>query len=1419
MNKVGFFIILAFTMLMSPFLLAQSGDILESGDQVLDPNLDGFVSINNAGFSADGYDIDEFEIKMFGVPIFGDGEALNDVQSGQPCGVVDIALDSAGYGIYAAYDNNENVIFRFRLAGDKKSVQSYSILIDTDQLIGTADPNSNSVNPGFEIEITLIQKFGVYIYAIDGTDSCPTPLKSYSVDTHQQKSTSSQESCGDPDIYIDFYVPLSDLTDLFGITSDTNLRFAGVTNISATCALDGSISDIGGVDDIAYDGCFSCAILDLVENQCPATVSNLCETCAGFPLGATAVPDITLPVIVGDLNIEGTAEAEAEIFIALYSDTGDLLDRDTTLSDPGGLWQSSNFVGPLNFGDSVVVNAMLPGKCESGLLDTGLSFAIVSPNQPPHITGSIQTITYIENTLPIIITNDIVITDDNTSLTGASVTISVNYETGVDLLDASPPPGITFSFSAIDGILIMTGTASLADYDSALRSVTFHNTSDAPSLDIRTVSYVVSDGFNMSPPFNKNILITQLNDPPVIIIGTDPVDTISVSTDEDVPVLICIEAQDIDLDALSISGVSVKEGNGSVSIEQGLCLLFTPSENFNGIEFLEVIICDDGTPTLCDTVVVKIDVSPVNDPPQILFNGVQTDSLKYRIEEGSLLDFCMEGTDIENNNIIVESIILTSATLSTLEWQNELCFQYIPEAGFLGTELAEIIVCDDGDPSRCTLVYVEFEVLDINLPPEITTTTADTLFVEVFKNNLVEICLDATDPDNDPLDFGEVADILGIGGEVIVNYSCIDYTPPTNFVGTVLLYVTVCDDISPPKCDNIVVNINVLPFNNPPQVVVNAQPVDTVLFTTEINTPLELCLDVLDADNDNVTTTNAVTDNGDGTFNIDGTLCINFVPDNDIIGVVWGTVTICDDGDPTLCTQTVVGVSVTPVNNPPTIVFNGNEVDTLYFETTKNIEFDFCIDGIDPNDDELVISSISEQQAGGFYVPGPSPLCLGFVPITGFIGETLHLITICDNGSPLGCDSVYVKVNILSQNNPPELLFGGVQLDTVSVSTPENTPIEICINTNDIDGDDVSLSELSLLAGDGNISSTQTGTEFCISYDPAINYFGTTWIRLGVCDSGQPSKCAEVIIRIEVLNLNNAPKVFQEGFVRDTIRFSMPARTVLSKCVEAIDQDGDNLTLNASLVSTSNGIVETLLGGLCLDYTPDVNFLGLDYFDLTVCDDQSPSLCAFVVVEIEVYSTNTAPIIKSDEVEVDSVFINAKELITTSHLFVVEDSPDDVLDISNFALIQGAGTEAITLANNILSFDYAPDLLSVGEHIINISVCDDGLPSLCDSVVIVLNVEQEEIFPYEAISPNGDGYNDFWVIRGIEHYPDNTVHIFDRWNNLVISLEGYNNQDVIWRGEANHGLSKADLNDGTYYYKLQLAPDGKVLSGMVIIKR
>ena len=49
-----------------------------------------------------------------------------------------------------------------------------------------------------------------------------------------------------------------------------------------------------------------------------------------------------------------------------------------------------------------------------------------------------------------------------------------------------------------------------------------------------------------------------------------------------------------------------------------------------------------------------------------------------------------------------------------------------------------------------------------------------------------------------------------------------------------------------------------------------------------------------------------------------------------------------------------------------------------------------------------------------------------------------------------------------------------------------------------------------------------------------------------------------------------------------------------------------------------------------------------------------------------------------------------------------------------------------------------------------------------------------------AISPNGDGFNDLWIIEGLELYPNVELRIFDRWGSRV--FHSGNAADNPWDG-------------------------------------
>ena len=97
-----------------------------------------------------------------------------------------------------------------------------------------------------------------------------------------------------------------------------------------------------------------------------------------------------------------------------------------------------------------------------------------------------------------------------------------------------------------------------------------------------------------------------------------------------------------------------------------------------------------------------------------------------------------------------------------------------------------------------------------------------------------------------------------------------------------------------------------------------------------------------------------------------------------------------------------------------------------------------------------------------------------------------------------------------------------------------------------------------------------------------------------------------------------------------------------------------------------------------------------------------------------------------------------------------------------------------------------------------------------DSVRVVVG-----LLVYDGISPNGDGYNDFWEIEDIDKYPDADIEIYNRWGSLLFSAKGDAYNDNKWDGTHN-GES---LPIGTYYYIINLNNDSELQSGAITIIR
>jgi gliding motility-associated-like protein len=107
-----------------------------------------------------------------------------------------------------------------------------------------------------------------------------------------------------------------------------------------------------------------------------------------------------------------------------------------------------------------------------------------------------------------------------------------------------------------------------------------------------------------------------------------------------------------------------------------------------------------------------------------------------------------------------------------------------------------------------------------------------------------------------------------------------------------------------------------------------------------------------------------------------------------------------------------------------------------------------------------------------------------------------------------------------------------------------------------------------------------------------------------------------------------------------------------------------------------------------------------------------------------------------------------------------------------------------------------------------------GFCNALDSVKITVNQGGAAIIkPPLIFSPNGDTFNDTWLISGVENYTDCTMIVYDGHGSKVYETRGYssgNNWDGTYNGKS--------VPDGTYFYVFG-CPNLKPATGNVLVVR
>jgi large repetitive protein len=565
-----------------------------------------------------------------------------------------------------------------------------------------------------------------------------------------QLSVSDVDAGSDPGFEVQLSVSHGTLT----LSTTNNLTVTG--NGTAAVDLTGTLADanaaLNGLTYTPTSGYFGPDSLAITSNDHGATGSG----------GAKSDSD-TLAITVNHVNHAPLATDDA------YS-----TDENTPLnvSAPGVLTNDTDIDGDTlhavldsgpSHADSFALNAdgsfsytpatgysgsdSFTYHANDGIADSNVATVTLTVNhvnQAPvlaNIEGS--ALSYTEGDPATAITSTLTVSDvDSANLASATVAISAGYQSGADVLAFTNQNGITGSWNAVTGTLTLTGSASLTDYQTALRSVTYANTSDAPTTNTRTVSFQVDDGQAQNHASNtqtRDISVTAVNDAPSLanIEGTalaydESVD--SPPTQSQITTSLTVADPDTNIASATVQITTACQSSEDVlvftnqlgisgSYNAASCLLTltgsaTPADYQTALRSVKYEDTSDTPNTTTRTVTFQVDdgqaqnhasntqtrditVTAENDSPVGATDHSAGVNGNIGISVPAGPDGLLNGvTDPEGDTLTAQVVSAPAGTLTINGSTGS--YTYDPPAGRRTNDSATYKVCDNGTPSRCT---------------------------------------------------------------------------------------------------------------------------------------------------------------------------------------------------------------------------------------------------------------------------------------------------------------------------------------------------------------------------------------------------------------------------------------------------------------------------------------------------------------------------------------------------------------------------------------------------------------------------------------------------------------------------------------------------------------------------------------------
>ena len=805
-----------------------------------------------------------------------------------------------------------------------------------------------------------------------------------------------------------------------------------------------------------------------------------------------------------------------------------------------------------------------------------------------------------------------------------------------------------------------------------------------------------------------------------------------------------------------------------------------------------------GTPGISTVVFIDTSNTCCRDTVIIIVEGDNTLFAKNDINQTEVNVSVMghvltNDVDPEGNSMTVNPVLVTEPQHGSVVISPDGTYVYMPNTNYTGHDVFEYQVCDNGLPQVCDTARVDITIFDTKNPDNNPPVGVADHYLTFVGNPVAGSLLpNDSDPDGDNLTINTTPVSDPSNGSVVINPDgTYIYTPNAGFEGVDVFTYQICDDGTPVLCDTVTVTIDVMP--NPG---VNVTVATDDAGTGQINQPILGSLTANDTDPEGNTQTVNTTPvvnpmNGTVVINPDGSY--TYTPDEDFVGNDQFVYAICDDGTPVACDTATVYLTIMAENT----VVAKNDIN----QTLKNIEVSGSVvtNDEDPQGNAFSVDTDLVTQPANGTVTINDAGAYTYTPNTDFVGEDVFTYRICDTGTPQACDTADVYITVIgidtTINNPP---IGVVDNGT----TLKDVPVigQITTNDGDPDGDGIVIDTIPITPpSNGTVHINPDGS---FVYVPKPGFIGLDTFFYVVCDDAVPPLCDTSMVIIEVLPSTPNNLVF----ANDDAGFG-PMNTSIagSLVLNDFDPQGDSFNATITPVSDpSNGTVVINTDGT-YNYTPDQDYVGNDEFVYVICDDGVPVACDTATVYLTIFpAAPKEPVV----VAVDDVDTTTVDTPVGIRILGNDVIPSDMYEIN----IITNPTNGTVIVDSLGFAIYTPNpgyCSSVPDEF-QYEICNN---SSCDTAIVQVYVMCTELNFVNGFSPNDDGINDFFVIQGVQDYPNNVLKIYNRWGNLVYSKDNYDN---TWNGKWIQ--DSAPVPDGTYFYVWDNGA-GKRYSGYIEIHR